>query len=67
MGSLFVVDERGRSYFKYAGQPNLKGPILAFNGDRNEDSLLESEGMQVCGVLRRTLELKKAKGALLCC
>ena len=57
-----MVNKRGRSHFKYAGQPNLEGPILAPNGD----SLPESKGMQVYGIPGRTLALKKAKGALLC-
>jgi len=52
-----VVNERGQSYLKYAGQPNLKGPILAPNGDE--------QSIQVCGVPRGTLALIKAKGALL--
>ena len=56
-----MVNEQGRSYLKYASQLNLKGPILAPNGNKSKDSLPESKGMQVCGVPRRTLALKKAK------
>jgi len=62
-----MVNERGRSHLKYTSQLNLEGPILAPNGNRSKDSLLESEGIQVYGVPGRTLALKKAKGALLCC
>ena len=61
-----MVNKRGRSYLKYASQPNLKGPILAPNGDRSKDSVPESKGRQVYGVPGRTLALRKAKGALLC-
>ena len=31
-----MVNERGQSYLKYAGQLNLEGPILAPNGNRSE-------------------------------
>ena len=62
-----MVNKQGQSYLKYASQLNLKGLILAPNGNRSEDSLLKFKGMQVYGVPRRTLALKKAKGALLCC
>ena len=31
-----MVNKRGRSYLKYAGQLNLEGPILAPNSNRSE-------------------------------
>ena len=31
-----MVNKRGRSHLKYAGQPNLEGPILAPNGNRSK-------------------------------
>jgi hypothetical protein len=40
-----MVNKRGRSHLKYAGQLNLEGPILAPNSNRSEDSLLESKGI----------------------